>query len=563
MKLIPKLRKHNYLTRIGIFLIAIALIAGTVSCEGDGNGNGAVKYSLTMAANPAAGGTATDLTGGSPYTAGTVVNIQASANPGYSFVSWSAPAGAFGSAVAATTTFTMPAQNVTVTANFVGPPDHFEGYWASNVTEWLPIDNVYLEDQFGAFNATVGAVWGFANPAAKQHEGNETQMWNPDHHFTVYDIMYGETPQEREVEVDNQFGVQNLTVYGPVALAVPTQKEGHQSPVNLDHYLLYWVDNPEYQGVAINLTDQFEGDPEVLVLETAFFANPVKKTYKGNVTEIVNPDVHGVIYTISGAPFGTVITVDNQFGNQTLNVSDPAFLVVPSEKLAPPVPPLDDFKCYNVTGAIPVMDVVDVMDQFDEYHSVMVLEALWFCNPVEKWHNGQQPIENPDNHLTVYNITGVSQGTWYVEVYNQMLFEPQNLTVYGPVALAAPTWKLDPGNHTPPKYLDHYLLYEVVAGLPVNQMCDLIDQFQSDHFITVTLPRYFANPVLYKYHNGNYTGVWDPETHLVFYEQNDISANQNSTLIFNQFEYKSLNLTPYGQQLLASPSVKLYYEYLP
>jgi Divergent InlB B-repeat domain len=76
-------------------------------------------YALTMAANPVGGGTATDLTNASPYTADTVVNIKAQATAGYRFVNWTAPAGTFGNATAAETTFTMPAQNVTVTANFV------------------------------------------------------------------------------------------------------------------------------------------------------------------------------------------------------------------------------------------------------------------------------------------------------------------------------------------------------------------------------------------------------------------------------------------------------------
>jgi hypothetical protein len=64
------------------------------------------------------GGTVTDLTNASPYTAGTGVGIKAVAAAGYEFVSWSAPAGTFAYANAAQTTFTMPAQNVVVTANF-------------------------------------------------------------------------------------------------------------------------------------------------------------------------------------------------------------------------------------------------------------------------------------------------------------------------------------------------------------------------------------------------------------------------------------------------------------
>jgi len=78
-------------------------------------------YYLTMAVDPPGYGTATDLTGTSPYAAGTVVSISAVAAAGYEFVNWTAPAGTFGNATAAATTFTMPAQNVTVTAHFCGP----------------------------------------------------------------------------------------------------------------------------------------------------------------------------------------------------------------------------------------------------------------------------------------------------------------------------------------------------------------------------------------------------------------------------------------------------------
>jgi uncharacterized repeat protein (TIGR02543 family) len=109
------------------------VINGTVTAHGVVNPiggddvitvSGEALYDLTMAVAPGGSGTATDLTNTSPYTAGTGVNIQAAANPGYRFVNWTAPAGTFGNATAATTTFTMPAQNVTVTANFalIPPP---------------------------------------------------------------------------------------------------------------------------------------------------------------------------------------------------------------------------------------------------------------------------------------------------------------------------------------------------------------------------------------------------------------------------------------------------------
>jgi len=104
---------NHYVARLSMFLIMVALIAGMVGC------GGVTRYGLTMATNPVGGGTATDLTNASPYTAGTVVSIKAVAAAGYQFVNWTAPAGTFTHASAAQTIFTMPAQNVTVTANFV------------------------------------------------------------------------------------------------------------------------------------------------------------------------------------------------------------------------------------------------------------------------------------------------------------------------------------------------------------------------------------------------------------------------------------------------------------
>jgi hypothetical protein len=77
-----------------------------------------VSYSLTMAVNPAGTGNATDLTNASPYAAGVGVSIKAVPAAGYRFINWTAPAGSFASASTAQTTLTMPAQAVTVTANF-------------------------------------------------------------------------------------------------------------------------------------------------------------------------------------------------------------------------------------------------------------------------------------------------------------------------------------------------------------------------------------------------------------------------------------------------------------
>ncbi len=71
------------------------------------------QYQLATSASPAAGGTVTPASGGS-YSAGTVVNLTATAATGYQFSSWSGPVA---NANSASTTVTMSAAE-TVTANF-------------------------------------------------------------------------------------------------------------------------------------------------------------------------------------------------------------------------------------------------------------------------------------------------------------------------------------------------------------------------------------------------------------------------------------------------------------
>jgi len=165
MKKILSLRKHPYIARVGIFLIAIALIAGMVSC-----GGGGPKHNLTMAVTPGGSGTATDVTGTSPYAAGTVVSIKAVAAQGYLFVKWTAPAGTFGNATAAETTFTMPAQDVTVTANF------FQGHLIRDWNDLYAITN-NLGDNYLLMNNLNSTTAGYTELASSA--ANEARGWDP------------------------------------------------------------------------------------------------------------------------------------------------------------------------------------------------------------------------------------------------------------------------------------------------------------------------------------------------------------------------------------------------
>jgi hypothetical protein len=418
---------------------------------------------------------------------------------------------------------------ITFTLNFVTPQpvalDHFKCYWIEN--EVFLGDYVYLEDQFLALEAEVDWAYYFCNPVEKTYDGEVTEIKNRDHHLTIYDLYYEEDPQMWSVQVDNQFGTQQLTVWGPTGIAVPTQKlepGSHEPPVGLDHFLLYEVLEGPDVNVYVGLDDQFGDQPEVYVYDPIIFANPVRKTdAAGMVTEIVKPDEHLVFYYISGDPVNyPQVQVSNQFGEQAFAVYDPEFLAVPSgktefEKIEPT---LDHFMCYWVGEDMVLPEWPGVVYLEDQLCAVEAeVGSPWgFFNPVEKWHDGvPTPISNPDHHLLAYDIYYEEGPQWWqVEVNNQ--FGVQTLIVYGPVALAVPTQKIEPMYHEPPVGLDHFMLYEVIEGPQVNVVVGLNDQFGDQPEVEVSYPDYFFIPVKKTDGNGIVTEIQNPDEHLVSYE---------------------------------------------
>jgi hypothetical protein len=154
--------------RISIFFITVALIAGLAGC---GEVTPPAQYELTMAIAPAGSGNATDLTNASPYAAGTVVNITAVAAVGYQFLNWAAPTGTFANANATQTTFTMPAQHVTVTACF--------GLKAGEIRTWYDMDAIRdnLAGSYVLMNDLDSATAGYAELAGPTANGGKG--WQP------------------------------------------------------------------------------------------------------------------------------------------------------------------------------------------------------------------------------------------------------------------------------------------------------------------------------------------------------------------------------------------------
>jgi hypothetical protein len=174
MKTVLASRRAQSLVRFSAFLIVVALIAGMVGCD-----IGA-RYDLTMVAVPAGNGTATDLTNAPSYAAGTEVSIKAVAAPGYRFINWTAPVGTFADADAGETTFTMPAQNVTVTANFA-PFAGGSGIAADRyqIATWYDLQEVhnYLTSNFILMNDLDSSTAGYEELASPM--ANEGKGWQP------------------------------------------------------------------------------------------------------------------------------------------------------------------------------------------------------------------------------------------------------------------------------------------------------------------------------------------------------------------------------------------------
>ena len=98
MKRILSSKRHHYLARVSIFLIAVTLIAVMAGCTG--------QYRLSISST--IGGTVTTPGEGLfNYAAGTVVNLVATPDSGYEFANWTGNVDTMADPYAASTTITI------------------------------------------------------------------------------------------------------------------------------------------------------------------------------------------------------------------------------------------------------------------------------------------------------------------------------------------------------------------------------------------------------------------------------------------------------------------------
>ena len=202
---------------------------------------------------------------------------------------------------------------------------------------------------------------------------------------------------------------------------------------------------------------------------------------------------------------------------------------------------LDHFKIYEVYPPERVQEKVLLQGQFDRKPIAAELMVLkYFANPVDKeWENHQVQRHNPDAHLTWYQLYQSSlEPTRRVIIDNQ--FGRQEFVIGNPLALLVPAWKSRSGepfedlqNVECPQELDHFKLYKVLEGKPLNIAVRLKDQF-NDEFgddpeqVMVTCPMAFGVPVVKRRLNREeeFCPIYNERAHLIIYSITPLSLPQ-------------------------------------
>jgi hypothetical protein len=213
--------------------------------------------------------------------------------------------------------------------------DHFKCY---RTTGEPPNVEVLLRDQFDDPAAAPDKTFvrfpvKFCNPVQKTTaDGTVTEITDINAHLEMFITAPGRLEPPRKLVVRNQFGIQQLTTYGPELLAVPSAKNTQPPPENLDHFKCYRASGRSKK-VELKLTDQFQEGAPATLLRPIEFCNPVEKTHGTVTTKIKHPRAHLLCYQITTTTFQGDALVRNQFSGGPLPLATADMLCVPSQKL--------------------------------------------------------------------------------------------------------------------------------------------------------------------------------------------------------------------------------------
>jgi hypothetical protein len=215
---------------------------------------------------------------------------------------------------------------------------HFRAYRAQGARATGEL--MTLVDQFGPEEVQLGSIRLLMTPVEKRRQGREPEpIQRPEEHLKCYGITGAD--QARTVTVSNQFRDETvLRVRAPSHLCAPASKthEGNpgEPPDDLNHYKCYTVDRTPLIGEEVGLSDQFGPDEMVRVLRLIRLCNPVEKRRQGRDPEPPpHPTEHLACYQVREPTTfvsPTVFTRDQFRDRETVKVTKPSTLCVPSEK---------------------------------------------------------------------------------------------------------------------------------------------------------------------------------------------------------------------------------------
>ena len=208
---------------------------------------------------------------------------------------------------------------------------------------------------------------------------------------------------------------------------------------------------------------------------------------------------------------------------------------------------LDHFKFYDVANQ-QAGQIIALQGQFDQEREQARLTYLnLFANPVIK--NGEA-LYDKNAHLTWYDLFDPTPDpTRHVKYENQ--FGHAACYIGRSYALLTPTEKYEKGSAFP-KGLDHYKVYQVLQGEPLNTGAKLKDQFGEDE-PRIYFPKFFAVPVK-KWAQGEVFGINNDSTHLVLYNIYPKTV-QKTIKTGDQFGNRYLHV--FRSVLLGVPSLKV------
>ena len=234
--------------------------------------------------------------------------------------------------------------------------------------------------------------------------------------------------------------VSSLLLLLTLPLALIGAPAGAQVNPLWDHYRVYWTTCPGcIANVPVTLTDQF-GSYSHQVTSLYHFCTPVQKTVLDSLGNPIVYPIHDAVthyswWQISPQTFSAKVAVTNQFGDQTLNVHNAAFLLTPALKntYPGPLPNANHYKAYECDGQ-PINRPVVLDDQLGHWSATLTYPR-YFLTPARKYVGPGQdyPIVDPDQHYVCYEFTPADQNTyaavWWIDQFFSVtspIFGPQS-----------------------------------------------------------------------------------------------------------------------------------------